>query len=85
MFTCSKCLFDTITKVTSVAEKPLLIDIFSIRETHTLADLSNVAQVSYKHNLANLFAKFKADDSILSSVMKTGNLLHPVRQWVIPE
>ncbi len=40
MFTDSKCLFDTITKLTSVTEKRLLIDIAAIRVTYTLGDLS---------------------------------------------
>ncbi len=60
MFTDSKCLFDTITKLTSISEKRLLIDVAAIREMYTSGDLSNVAHISSRHNLANVFTKNKA-------------------------
>lgn len=85
MFTDSKCLFHTKSKLTTVSEKRLPIGIAAIRENHTLVYLSNVAHVSSKHNLANIFTKGKADDSRLSSVMLSGHLSHPVSQWILSE
>ena len=61
LLTDSKCLFDTINKLTTVAEKRLLIDIASIRESYSNGDLSNVAHASSAHNLANSLTKAKAD------------------------
>ena len=85
MFTDSKCLFDTITKLSSVSEKRLLIDIAAIRETYSNGDLSNVAHVASAHNLANVFTKFKADSTMLNGLMASGNLTHPISQWILPQ
>ncbi len=42
VFTDSKCLFDTITKLSTVSEKRFLIDIAAIGEAYTTGDLTNV-------------------------------------------
>ena len=61
MFTDSKSLFHTITNLSTISEKQILIDIPAIRESYTNGDLSNVAHVSSRHNIANVFTKSKAD------------------------
>lgn len=85
LFTDSKCLFNTITKLPTVSEKRLLIEIAAIRETYTTGDLSNFAHVSSRHNLANVFTKAKADNTMLLNLMSSGNILHPVSQWILPQ
>ncbi len=85
MFTDSKSLFDTITKQTTVSEKRLLIHIAAIRETYSSGELANVAHVASKHNIANVFTKTKADDSMLLCLMRTGRIEHPISQWIIPQ
>ena len=88
MFTDSKSLFDTITKLSTVSEKRLLIDIAAIRETYTNGDLSNVsnvAHVSSNYNIANVFTKNNADDSMLQDLMSSGKLKHPISQWILPQ
>ena len=84
LFTDSKCLFDTITKLSTVSEKRLLIDIAAIRETYTNGDLSNVAHVGSSHNIADIFTKSKADKILLSTLMEAGRLKHPISQWILP-
>ena len=68
MFTDSKSLFDTITKLSTVSEKRLLVDISSIREIYTNRNLLNVARVSSRHNIANVFTKSEADKTMLALI-----------------
>lgn len=70
MFTDSKCLFDTITKLSTVSKKLLIIDKSDITETYTNGDLANVAHVASAYNIANVFTKLKADTALLLGVMK---------------
>lgn len=86
MFTDSKSLFDTITKLSSVSEKRLLIDIAALREAYVCQDLKNVAHVSSQYNIADVLTKSKppADcRDLLHSLMRTGKLAHPINQWII--
>ncbi len=78
MFTKSKCLFDSITELSTVSEKPLLINISAIRKSYINGAISNVAHVCSKYNLANVYAKKIADRSMLQALMKTGYLNHPI-------
>ena len=83
-FTDSKSLFDTITKLRTVSEKRLLIEIVSIGESYTNADLSNVAHISSKHNIVNVFTESKAEKTILCTTMKTRKHSNPISQWILP-
>ncbi len=85
LFKDSKYLFDTITKLSTFAEKRLLIDIAAIRENYSNSDLSNVAHVASIYILANLFAKQSADSAMLRDVMAKGRLVHPVNRWILPQ
>jgi len=82
MFTDSKCIFDTITKLSSVAEKRLLIDITSIREDYSTGVVSNVAHVSSQFNLADPLTK-DVNSPLLDQLMETGKLIHPINQWIL--
>ncbi len=84
MFTDSKCLFDTITKLSTVSDKRLLINISGIRESYTASEITNVAHVSSKHNLANVFTKEQAERTMLRDLMATVKLEPPISQWIIP-
>ena len=84
MYTDSKCVFDTIANLSTVTEKRLLIDISVIGESYNTGELSNVAYVASKFNLANVFTKDKADPSMLRDLMNSGYLSHPINQWIIP-
>ncbi len=85
IFTDSKCLFDTITKLSTVSEKRLLIDISAIREAYSNGDLTNVAHVASEYNLADTFTKSNADTTMLRQLMQTGTLNHTVNQWILPQ
>ena len=84
LFKDSKSLFDTITKLTTLSEKRLLIDISAIRESYRAGDLDDVAHLSSEYNLADCLTKDK-ESSFLTSLMETGKLSHPVNQWIIRE
>ncbi len=78
VFKDSRCLF-------TAAKKRPLIDIAAIRENYSIGDLTNVAHVASRYNLANAFTEASADRTILRNVMKTGRLDHPVNQCILPQ
>ena len=57
LFTNSKFLFYTTTKVSGISEKRLLIDIAAPREAYSNRDLNNVGHVLSEHNLADGLTK----------------------------
>ena len=67
-------------KLSTVSKKHLLIDVAAIREIYTNGDLSNVAHVASKHNLANIFTKEKGGSTILHDLMTQGKCTHPDTQ-----
>ena len=82
MFTDSKCLFDTITKLSKMTEKRLLIDIAALRESYVKGELFNVGHISSEYNLADPLTK-KTKSDLLTEVMTCGTVSHPVNQWII--
>eukprot|EP00172_Hildenbrandia_rubra_P000344 Plantae.Rhodophyta-Hildenbrandia_rubra.ctg11618.p1 GENE.Plantae.Rhodophyta-Hildenbrandia_rubra.ctg11618~~Plantae.Rhodophyta-Hildenbrandia_rubra.ctg11618.p1 ORF type:complete len:534 (+),score=91.74 Plantae.Rhodophyta-Hildenbrandia_rubra.ctg11618:92-1603(+) len=78
----SKCLFDTITKLTTLTEKRLLINVSALRESYNRAEISNIAHVSSERNLADSLAKRKKS-KLLQEAMITGKLNVKVSNWVI--
>ena len=82
MYTDSKCLFDTITRLTSISEKRLLIDIAALRQSYSRGELFNIGHISSCYNLADSLTK-KVRSNILEEVMQKGTLPHPVNQWII--
>ena len=82
MFTDSKCLFDTITRLKSVTEKRLLIDIASLRQSYTRGELFNIGHVYSQHNLADSLTK-RVKSKLLTNAMMKGKLEHPVNQWIV--
>ena len=83
MFTDSKSLFDTITKLSTIAEKRILIDVAAIRQSYSSGELTNVAHVLSKYNIANPFTKERANMTEIYELMKTGTIDHPVNQWIL--
>lgn len=57
IITDSKSLFDTITKLSSVSEKRLSIDIAALREAYIIQDMKNFAHVSSKYNIVDVLIK----------------------------
>lgn len=56
-FTDSKSLFDTITNLSSVSEKRLLIGSAALRQACVSEDLKNVAHLSSEYNIADVLTK----------------------------
>ena len=57
LFTDSRCLLDTITRLSSTSEKRLLIDISAQRESYCAGDIHNIKLVSSEYNIANSLTK----------------------------
>ena len=85
MFTDLKSLFDTSTKLSTVSEMRLLIEIATICDDYTNVDLSNIAHTNSKVIIESTFTNPKADDSMPIDLMHTEKLSHPISQWIIPQ
>eukprot|EP00171_Calliarthron_tuberculosum_P023237 IDg23237t1 len=57
LFTDSKSIFDTITKLSSVSEKRLLIDISSLRQSYSSGEISNIGHILSEFNPADPLTK----------------------------
>ena len=53
IFTDLKSIFDTVTKLTSVTEKRLLLDLSSLREANLSGQIKNLAHVLSQYNVAD--------------------------------
>ena len=84
IFTDSKSLFDTTTKISTVAEKILLIDIARIQESHSTGDLTNFAHILPNFNIYDALTKEDKDDNLFCHLLETVKINHPVNQWIIP-
>lgn len=82
MFTDSKSLLDTITRLSQASEKRLLIDIAAVREAHRKKEISNVGWVKSKNNLADGLTKY-SKSNILNDVIENSMLDHPIEQWIV--
>ncbi len=82
LFTDSRSIFDTITKLSTVSEKRLLIDIACLRQAYAQGDIDNLGHVSSEYNLADPLTK-KMHSKLLSTLLDTGKLEHPVNQWIV--
>ena len=76
LYTKSKCLLDTLTKLSTVLEKRMLIDIAGVSETYTNVDSSNVANVSSNPNTTNVLTRAKANMTMLQANGNKRTLSH---------
>lgn len=82
LFTDSMSIFDTITKLSSLSEKPLLIDISAIRQAYVNGEIKNLGHISSEYNIADPLTK-QMHSPLLTSLLDTGKLRHPVNKWII--
>ncbi len=57
LMTDSKSIFDTLTKLSSVSEKRLMIDISAFRHSYNCGNVSNNGHVSSEFNIADALTK----------------------------
>jgi hypothetical protein len=57
ILTDSKCLFDVITKASSISERRLMIDITEVRNSYNAQEPSDIGFVRTKYNPADAFTK----------------------------
>lgn len=84
IFTDSKSIFDTITKLKSITEKRLLIYLSALREAYTSGEIRNMGHILTSYNVADPLTK-KMNSTIMTQLLETGKLSHPVNQWIIHE
>ncbi len=73
LITDSKSLFDTVTKLTSITEKRLLIDVSSIRQSYYSSEIRKIGHVRSECNLADPLTKRMASKT-LANLLRTGKL-----------
>ena len=79
IFTDSKSIFGTITKLTSVPEKFLLMDLSALREAYVTGQIKNLEHVLSQCNVADPLTK-KINSGLLEKLLRTGKLSHPINQ-----
>ena len=84
LMTDSKSIFDTITKLSGVSEKRLMIDISALRQAYSTGEISNIGHVLTKYNIADSLTK-RSKCALLDELLRTGKLSHPVNLWIIHE
>ena len=82
MLTDSKSLFDTITRRSQTSEKRLLIDLATVRDSYRRKEITDVAWIRSEYNLADSMTK-SSRENILTEVLHTGVLNHPIEQWIV--
>ena len=73
LFTDSKSLFDTVTSLSGITEKRLLIEISALRDAFDSGELDNIGHVSSAYNLTK-----KKKCHLMKELLATGKLQHPV-------
>lgn len=82
LFTDSKSIFATITKLTSIKEKRLLIDLTKLRHAYTSGRIRNLGHIQTEFNIADPLTK-KMNSAFLSTLPDTGKLERPVNHWIL--
>ncbi len=80
----SKSIFDTITKLSGVSEKRLMIDISALRQSYTKGEIANIGHVLSKFNIADGLTE-KNKGNLLQMLLKTGKIDHPINIWIVHE
>ena len=82
LMTDSKSIFDTITRLSSISEKGLLIDVSALWESYTSGEIQNIGHVLSDCNLADALTK-KTRSPVLNQLLKKGIITHDVNLWII--
>ena len=82
MFTDSKSLFDTITRLTGLKEKRFLIDVKALRQSHKHNEMFNIGHVLSDRNLADPLSK-NSNVADIQDLMETGRHTPHVNEWLI--
>lgn len=79
MMTDSKSLFDVLTKTTMTTKKRLIIDLQTVKNAYASFEVSDVALLLSKFNIADALTKVKTN-SILLNTIKSKKIDHPIAQ-----
>lgn len=82
LYTDSQCLFDVITKNLTTAEKCLMIDLQSARESNEKMEINAIAKILSKGNPVDALTKI-TKNQVLDQILDEGIVSHGVDQWII--
>jgi hypothetical protein len=82
MLTDSKGLFDVLVKTSSTQERRLMIDFAAAKQAYDSTEISDIGFIRSMHNLADGLTK-RGSCKTLVEALRTGEIAHPVEQWVI--
>ena len=82
LLTDSKLIFDTVTKLSNVSEKRLMVDISSLRQSYNSGEIESIGHVLTEYNLADPLTK-KMKSTVLRELMATGKITYPASLWIL--
>lgn len=77
IFTDSKSIFETVSKLTSITEKRLLIYLLALRKAYTSGEIRNVGHILTNYNVADSLTE-KMSSTIIIQLLETRKHSHPV-------
>lgn len=72
IYTDSKRLFDTISKLSTISEKRMLIFVAAIRQNYATGELTIIAHILYQYNISDAFTKENTDLTLLNKLIRIG-------------
>jgi hypothetical protein len=82
MFTDSLSLFDVIKKLSTTAEKRLMIDLLVLRKAYDRMEIARLAFIRTNWNPADALTKVSRN-TYFETILTTGTIDHPVAQGVV--
>jgi hypothetical protein len=82
MYTDSLSLFDVVTKLSTTAEKRLMIDLVVVREAYDRVEIARFAFLRTNWNPADALTKVSRN-TYLETILTTGTIGHSVAHWVV--
>lgn len=82
LFADSNSIFDTIMKLSSVSENSLPMNLTALLQSYASGEIQTIVHLLPKFNINDLLTK-KMHHPLLSSLLQTGKLSHPVNRWIL--
>ena len=82
LLTDAKSIFDTVTNLSNVSEKRLMVNISSLRQSYNSGKIENIGHVLTEYNLADPLTK-RMKSIVLRELMTTGKINNPINLWIL--
>jgi hypothetical protein len=79
----SAALFDAIIRHRSTASGPQILDLHAARQSYLRCEIDNVGLIASRYNVADSLTKIKNLNSSVLALLRTHNINHPIKQFVV--